>query len=30
MRKMNFAVDARRQDPSTVVSAFLDSLDSGV
>ena len=30
MRKMNFAVDARRQDPSAVVSAFLDSLDSGV
>jgi osmoprotectant transport system permease protein len=30
MRRMNFAVDARRQDPAAVVSEFLDALDRGV
>jgi osmoprotectant transport system permease protein len=30
MRRMNNAVDARRLDPTAVVSAFLDSLDRGV
>ena len=30
MRRMNYAVDARRLDPAAVVSAFLDSLDRGV
>ena len=30
MRKMNYAVDADRQDPATVVRAFLDALDRGV
>ncbi len=28
MRRMNFAVDAERQDPAVVVRAFLDALDS--
>ncbi len=26
MRRMNYAVDARRQDPAAVVSEFLDTL----
>ncbi|MBI4888299.1 MAG: glycine/betaine ABC transporter substrate-binding protein, partial [Acidobacteria bacterium] len=30
MRRMNAAVDAGREDPSAVVSAFLDTLDRGV
>ena len=30
MRRMNYAVDAGRQDPASVVSAFLDALDRGV
>ena len=30
MRKMNYAVDAERQDPAAVVTAFLDALDRGV
>ncbi|MGH9258092.1 MAG: glycine betaine ABC transporter substrate-binding protein [Vicinamibacterales bacterium] len=30
MRQMNYAVDARRQDPAAVVSSFLDALERGV
>jgi osmoprotectant transport system permease protein len=30
MRRMNYAVDAQRQDPAAVVDAFLDQLDRGV
>jgi osmoprotectant transport system permease protein len=30
MRRMNYAVDAERQDPASVVSAFLDALARGV
>ena len=30
MRRMNYAVDAQRQDPAAVVTAFLDALDRGV
>lgn len=30
MRRMNYAVDARREDPAAVVAAFLDALDRGV
>jgi osmoprotectant transport system permease protein len=30
MRRMNYAVDAERQDPASVVRAFLDALDRGV
>jgi glycine betaine/choline ABC-type transport system substrate-binding protein len=30
MRRMNYAVDAERQDPAAVVRAFLDGLDRGV
>lgn len=30
MRRMNYAVDAMRQDPAVVVSAFLDALERGV
>jgi glycine betaine/choline ABC-type transport system substrate-binding protein len=30
MRRMNYAVDAQRQDPASVVSAFLDALARGV
>jgi osmoprotectant transport system permease protein len=30
MRRMNYAVDAQRQDPAAVVRAFLDALDRGV
>ena len=30
MRRMNYAVDARRLDPAAVVAAFLDELDRGV
>ncbi|MBI2827817.1 MAG: hypothetical protein HYX77_00920 [Acidobacteria bacterium] len=30
MRRMNYAVDAKRQDPAAVVTAFLDALDRGV
>jgi osmoprotectant transport system permease protein len=30
MRRMNYAVDAGRQDPAAVVSAFLDALERGV
>jgi osmoprotectant transport system permease protein len=30
MRRMNYAVDARREDPAAVVSAFLDALERGV
>jgi osmoprotectant transport system permease protein len=30
MRRMNYAVDAERQDPVSVVRAFLDTLDRGV
>jgi glycine betaine/choline ABC-type transport system substrate-binding protein len=30
MRRMNYAVDADRQDPAVVVRGFLDTLDRGV
>ena len=30
MRRMNYAVDAERQDPAAVVTAFLDALERGV
>ena len=30
IRRMNYAVDAGRQDPAAVVSVFLDTLDRGV
>ncbi|MBF8300803.1 MAG: putative glycine betaine/carnitine/choline transporter (permease and substrate binding protein), partial [Acidobacteria bacterium] len=30
IRRMNYAVDAERQDPAAVVTVFLDTLDRGV
>jgi len=30
MRRMNYAVDGRQEDPAAVVRAFLDALDAGV